>query len=109
MYYYNYIMSIPKIIHQLWIGTKPAPITLMNTWKDKNPDFEYIFWNEQEFINRKMHFKCQNKIDEIEEINGKADILRWEILYKYGGVFIDADSICIEPIDDELMNKNTPI
>ena len=46
-------MSIPKIIHQLWIGTKPAPITLMNTWKEKNPDFEYIFWNEQEFINRK--------------------------------------------------------
>ena len=100
-------MSIPKIIHQLWIGTKPAPITLMNTWKDKNPDFEYIFWNEQEFINRKMHFNCQNKIDEIEEINGKADILRWEILYKYGGVFIDADSICIEPIDDELMNKKS--
>ena len=100
-------MSIPKIIHQLWIGTKPAPITLMNTWKEKNPDFEYIFWNEQEFINRKMKFRCQNKINEIEEINGKADILRWEILYKYGGVFIDADSICIEPIDDELMNKKS--
>jgi mannosyltransferase OCH1-like enzyme len=26
-------------------------------------------------------------------------------LYKYGGVFLDADSICIEPIDDELLNK----
>jgi GT2 family glycosyltransferase len=77
----------------------------MNTWKEKNPEFEYIFWNEQEFINRKMKFVCQRKIDEIEEINGKADILRWEILYHYGGVFIDADSICIEPIDNELMNK----
>ena len=40
----------------------------------------------------------------MEEINGKADIIRWEILYKYGGIFIDADSICIEPIDDTLMN-----
>ena len=36
-------MSIPKIIHQLWIGPKPAPINLMNTWKEKHPDFEYIF------------------------------------------------------------------
>ena len=98
-------MSIPKIIHQLWIGTKPAPINLMNTWKEKNPDFEYIFWNEDEFIKRDMHFKCQEKIDEIEEINGKADIIRWEILYKYGGIFLDADSICIEPIDEELYNK----
>jgi len=98
-------MSIPKIIHQLWIGSKPAPITLMNTWKDKHPDFEYIFWNEEEIKKRDFVFKCQDKIDEIEEINGKADIMRWEILYEYGGVFLDADSICIEPIDDELMNK----
>ena len=98
-------MSIPKIIHQLWIGSKPAPINLMNTWKDKNPDFEYIFWNEKEFIKRNMVFECQEKIDEIEEINGKADILRWEILYKYGGIFLDADSICIEPIDNELLGK----
>lgn len=100
-------MSIPKIIHQLWIGTKPAPITLMNTWKDKHPDFEYIFWNEEEIKKREFTFKCQDKIDDIEEINGKADILRWEILYKYGGVFLDADSICIEPIDNELMNKKS--
>jgi len=98
-------MAIPKIIHQLWIGDKPIPINFMNTWKEKNPDFEYIFWNEEEFKKRNIKFKCQEKIDEIEEINGKADIMRWEILYKYGGIFLDADSICIEPIDDELMNK----
>jgi Glycosyl transferase family 2/Glycosyltransferase sugar-binding region containing DXD motif len=98
-------MSIPKIIHQLWIGSKPAPLTLMNTWKEKNPDFEYIFWNEAEIVKKKMVFRCQDKIDDIEEINGKADIMRWEILYKYGGVFLDADSICIEPIDEELLNK----
>jgi hypothetical protein len=99
-------MSIPKIIHQIWIGTKPAPIHLMNTWKDKHPDFEYIFWNEEEFIKRNMYFKCQTKIDEIEEYCGKADIMRWEILYKYGGIYIDADSFCIEKIDNELLKKS---
>jgi mannosyltransferase OCH1-like enzyme len=97
--------TIPKIIHQLWIGPKPAPIKLMDTWKEKHPEFEYIRWNEREFIERNMTFECQTKIDEIEEYCGKADILRWEILYKYGGIFLDADSICIEAIDDELMNK----
>jgi predicted glycogen debranching enzyme len=40
-------MSIPKIIHQLWIGTKPAPITLMNTWKEKNPDFKVSLSTEE--------------------------------------------------------------
>ena len=98
-------MSIPKIIHQLWIGPKPAPINMMNTWKEKHPDFEYIYWNEEEFVKRDFKFKCQVKIDEIEEINGKADIMRWEILYKFGGIFLDADSICIEPFDNELLNK----
>ena len=66
--------NIPKIIHQLWIGPKQAPINLMNTWKNKHPDFEYIFWNEKEFIKRKMTFVCQKKIDLMKEICGKVDI-----------------------------------
>lgn len=32
-------------------------------------------------------------------INSKTDIMRWEILYEYGGIFIDADSICLNPFD----------
>lgn len=96
--------KIPKIIHQLWIGNKPAPTNMMNTWKEKNPGFEYIFWNEDEIKKRNLQLTCAHRINEIEEINGKADIIRWEILYHYGGIFLDADSICIEPIDDILLN-----
>jgi GT2 family glycosyltransferase len=96
--------KIPKIIHQLWIGSKPAPTNHMDTWKHKHPDFEYIRWNESELQRRDMKLECQHRIDEMEEINGKADIIRWEILYKYGGIFLDADSICIEPVDDTLTN-----
>ena len=94
---------IPKIIHQLWIGSKPAPTNHMNTWKNMNPEFEYIRWSEEELMKRDMKIECQNRVDEMVEINGKADIIRWEILYKYGGVFLDADSICVESIDDMLM------
>jgi hypothetical protein len=99
----NISKTIPKIIHQIWIGPKPRPHILMDSWRLKNPDFEYILWNEQEFINRGIIFETQNKIDSIEEICGKVDIMRLEILYKYGGIYIDADSICIEPIDSYLM------
>ena len=91
---------IPKILHQLWIGPKNPPLNMMNTWKEKHPGFEYIFWNEDEIEKRNMTFQCQKEIDEMSEYNGKADIMRWEILYKYGGYFIDADSICIEPFDE---------
>ena len=98
---------IPKIIHQLWIGDKPAPTKFMNTWREKHPDFEYIHWNEDELKKRNFNSELSDKINEMEEINGKADILRWELLYKYGGIFLDADSICIEPFDNLLeLNKS---
>jgi mannosyltransferase OCH1-like enzyme len=97
---------IPKIIHQIWIGDKPAPTNLMKTWKEKHPDFEYIFWNEQEIQARQLPLTCFDQINAIPEINGKADIIRWEILYHYGGYFVDADSICIEPFDDLFTNTS---
>lgn len=96
--------KIPRIVHQLWIGTKPAPTNMMITWKQKHSDFEYILWTEDEIAKRGITFVCQKQIDEMNEINGKADIMRWEILYKYGGFFVDADCICIEPFDDYFSN-----
>ena len=95
---------IPKIIHQLWIGPKPAPTNHMATWREKNPDFTYMFWNEDAISKNSHIFSCLHKVDEMEEWCGKADILRLEILYEYGGVYMDADSICIEPLDDVIMS-----
>jgi hypothetical protein len=77
----------------------------MDTWKTKHPEFEYICWTEEEFSKRKMYFECTEAIHSMPEINGKADIMRWEILYKYGGIFIDADSICIQPFDEMIQSQ----
>ena len=92
-------MTIPKIIHQLWIGPKTSPTKLMDTWKNIHEPlgFQYIRWTEKELEKRGFKSSLMNRVNEMEEINGKADILRWEILYEYGGVFVDADSVCIEP------------
>ena len=90
--------QIPKIIHQIWIGEKEPPIIWINTWISKNPDFQHILWTEAEIERRGFIFKAQEKIDLCNEICGKVDIMRLEILYEFGGIFIDADSICIEPI-----------
>jgi hypothetical protein len=97
-------MTLPKIIHQIWIGPKPMPVAMMNTWKEKNPDFEYILWTEEEIQKRGMIFQCQRQIDSMEEYCGKADIMRYEILFYFGGIFIDADSVCLEPLDDTILS-----
>ena len=91
---------IPKILHQIWIGPKEPPIKLMKTWKEKHPEFRYILWNEEELQRSGIRLVCHKQIQAMAEINGKADILRWEILHQYGGYFVDADSFCIQPFDE---------
>ena len=99
-------MNIPKIIHQLWIGPKTPPTKFMDTWKNKHETdgFEYIRWTEEEMENRGFKSQLTNKLNEMEEINGQADIIRWELLYEYGGFFVDADAYCIESVK-QLIDK----
>ena len=95
---------IPKIIHQFWIGPKKPPLPLMQTWRSKNPGWDYIFWDEAALKdNFPNGLRNQKQYDDIEELCGKCDIARVEILEQYGGFFIDADSICLEPLDEFLL------
>jgi hypothetical protein len=98
---------IPKIIHQIWVGPKPAPIKYIQTWKDMNPEWEHILWNDEEISKRyPKGFKNQKQINEIEEWAGKADIMRYEILHDFGGFYADADSICVNGLDDHFVNHD---
>jgi mannosyltransferase OCH1-like enzyme len=95
---------IPKIIHQLWIGPKEPPFILMNTWKRFNPDWDYVYWDEKALHHYfPSGLRNQKQFEEMEELCGKCDIARVEILNAYGGFFIDADSICLRPLDDAML------
>ena len=75
---------IPKIIHQIWIGDQSKrPTEMMQTWQDMNPDWEYMLWTDDNLpeISNRIQF------DAMKELAGKADILRYELLHNYGGVF----------------------
>jgi mannosyltransferase OCH1-like enzyme len=39
-------------------------------------------------------------------IRKKTDILRFEILYQFGGLHKDTDFECLKPIDDLIINRN---
>ena len=102
----NQKLVITKIIHQLWIVDKPAPAKWMQTWRDKNPGWLYRLWTEKELMAEKwinenhIDYYYKNKI-----WHGVADVARYEILYNYGGCFFDADSECLQPIN-ELFSDN---
>jgi len=95
---------IPKIIHQIWIGDQSKrPSRLMQTWITNHPEWEYKLWTEEEID--KFGLFNREKYDLHPMLSGKADIARYEILFKFGGFFIDADSISIRPLDDLLKNN----
>lgn len=91
--------NIPKIIHQIWIGPNPCPVQWMDTWKTNHPDWEYRLWTEENL----PKLRNQQQFDAIKSYSGKADILRIEILYDYGGIYLDADSECLHSLDDSLL------
>lgn len=95
---------IPKILHAIWVGPKRMPKEWMQTWIDKHPEWEYILWDNERvggynFRHRKQINDCINT----GKYHGAADIIRYEILYDFGGFVAPADSICHKAIDELLV------
>jgi len=92
---------IPKVIHQIWIGDQSKrPQECIDTIKRDNPDCEHKLWTEKELKTLKISKKLQLKIKCMEEMCGKCDIYRYLILQQHGGIYIDADTISVEPLDE---------
>lgn len=90
---------IPKIIHQIWIGS-PYPKKhkpFQKTWLDNHPDWTYILWTDKEI----EQFGLVNKdaYDATNNCGAKSDIARYEILYRLGGLYVDTDFECLRPFD----------
>lgn len=97
---------IPKILHHIWVGPKQMPLHWMKTWVDKHPDWEYMLWSNHEL--NTMEFKNRELIDlfyKYGKYDGVADLMRYEILYNYGGFMPGTDAECLTPIDDLLDNR----
>jgi mannosyltransferase OCH1-like enzyme len=93
-------MSIPKILHQVWLGTKPIPDQFMiwfNGWKRLHPDWEYML-----HIDKDIPEHLQLAIDKCSHYSSKSNILRLYVVYKYGGVYCDTDFEWNKNIDDLL-------
>jgi len=82
-------------IHQIWIGPKARPDIWMNTVKAfaEKYNHEYIVWDDKKVSELTMI----NKVWYDRELtyNGKSDILRYELLNQFGGVYIDADMVIV--------------
>ena len=98
-------VTIPKIIHQLWVGPLPRPTKWMDTWREKHPTWEYRLWGNDEI--RGCQWANQKHLDYFwnrKIWHGVSDVCTYEILYHNGGFMIGADSICLHPTDELYYN-----
>ena len=107
-------MEIPRVIHQIWIGKSIPPIIklYMNTFKNqkKQNNFKYKLWSNKDLTkdNFPITYRYIKKILSKKKVIYAmiADLMRLEILYHHGGIYVDTTMELVKPIDDILKNKS---
>ncbi len=94
------VNRIPKKIHQIWLGGKfPDKYRMWSEmWKQLHPDYEYKLWTEADVDS--LNLPNRRAYNNIVNPGPKSDILRFHILNKFGGIYIDTDFECIKNFDD---------
>lgn len=121
---------IPKIIHHVWLGKplSQEDKQLRKTWYKFHPGWRFVLWtdrtendsdafyvdswdglrdalmfSDETFILvdvARLQFGNRSFFDEAINYGERSDILKYEIVYQVGGMYVDCDFECLKPFDD---------
>lgn len=93
---------IPKIIHRVWLGGRPVPAPFLE-WETRlrelHPDWTFRLWTDADV----PQLNVRQLVARTCAFCSKANMVRLEVVYREGGIYLDHD---IEPIRtlDPLLN-----
>lgn len=93
---------IPKVFHRIWLGADdgdPIPERFERYWdgfKALHPDYEFVTWSDPNDLG---WLRDREVFDRATTHAGRADVLRYEIMYRYGGIYVDTDVEPLRPFD----------
>ena len=90
--------KIPKVVHQVWVGGPMKDFEKQCTDQVKSAlgaDWEYKLWNEKnirtlKYIDKETVNKAGSTTHGLAKV---VDLVRYAILYEFGGVYMDTDFI----------------
>ncbi len=107
-------MLVPKIIHYIWLGSKPMH-PLMVAWRKKwaelHPTWTIEVWTETEWPDRLAsnektincrHFDYLMKCPTLAK---RSDVWRYDLLEQLGGLYLDTDFEPNKSIDEIVEGK----
>ncbi len=93
-------MSIERDMHFIWVGPNTLPASLIGAWRDMHPSWEVHVWREPELA--ALGLVNQRAFDAYltgKRWHGAANVARYEIVHRWGGVYIDVDTVPLRPFD----------
>ena len=101
--------KIPRIIHQIWLGPNPLPAFFQEyqrQLKKLHPDWEYRLWTDKEVEQElgeqggeQRPCSLWHEIKACKNYGQQSDLVRVELLLRFGGVYVDVDVLAIKPFD----------
>lgn len=99
-------MVIPKKIHYMWLGGKKIPSNIqkcIDSWRKFCPDYELVKWDESNYDVHKNIFVAQAYDNRL--FGFVPDFARLDILYEYGGIYLDTDVELRRNLDELLYQE----
>ncbi len=103
------LLHIPKIIHQSYstVDLNEKLLQNISNIKNLNPDWEYRYYDDEDcvvFIKNNFDDRILQAYNKINPVYGaaRADLFRYLLIYKIGGVWLDVKSSITKPLDSTL-------
>ena len=96
------LATIPLKFHMIWVGENPIPDYAFQNflnWKKLMPHWEARLWTNDHIHISEFPQEAIDKINQAKKGAQKADIMRYFIIKKYGGFYIDTDTIPHRSLD----------
>lgn len=86
-------------MHRIWLGPEPPPDEFASygeSWSRLNPGWDVRLWTEETIPEDLRRPEARERLRVPAE---RSDILRLELLWRHGGVYVDTDMECVRPIE----------
>jgi len=100
-------MAIPKTIYQTYSSSRLPVLTRwhVRNMRRRNPEYDYQFYDDDrvdDFIRNEYGGEVLGLYRRINIGAAKADLFRYAVLYRRGGVYLDIDSLLVDSLDSFL-------